>query len=150
MTGIFGVVGEDIEEFVAAQDELRAKFGNPVTFRIPTTPQWPTGTRINPDTGRPYDSTLVRENAEFTEITVTALVIEKQGSPLRPQTSEQFSALGQLSGMDIILDLSDEDNTATIEASEFHVLEQDYHLEERKPFALGGRIYRYLVYGMEN
>lgn len=140
----------DIDEFIATQDELRAVFGSPCVFRAPTVPAWPVGTKINPDTDLPYDSTLVQTNPEFVETEITVLVILKQGSPLRPQADTHWDQVGLLSGMDIILDVSNEDYAGTVvDASEFRVNGLTYDVMEAKPFSLDGKLYRFLVYGQE-
>ncbi|MDQ2876517.1 MAG: hypothetical protein M3Y33_17640, partial [Actinomycetota bacterium] len=82
-------------------------------------------------------------------VTLRVLVILKQGSPLRPQADTQFSQAGELSGMDIILDVDAEDYPSVQDASEFLVNLKTYRVEEWKPFGLGPTLYRYLLYGME-
>lgn len=139
----------DIPGFVAATKRLRAEAGQQVVFSVPTVPTWPTGTRLNPDTDEPYDVMVVRANAAFTTVTLRVLVILKQGSPLRPQADTQFSQAGELSGMDIILDVDAEDYPSVQDASEFLVNLKTYRVEEWKPFGLGPTLYRYLLYGME-
>lgn len=135
--------------FLGAQASLRDQLGAPVSFKVPVAPAWPGGTKINPDTGEPYDATIKRTNAPFTEVVKTALIILKQGSPLRPQSDTQTVALGEMSGMDIIIDLDAGDYAAVKDASEMIVAGLEYRIREFKPFSLGGSIYRYLVYGME-
>lgn len=134
--------------FFAATRRLRTEFGSPCVFHVPVAPTWPGGTKINPDTGRPYDATAVRLNAAFTDVTKTVLIILKQGSPLRPQADANFAEAGLMSGMDIILDLDALDKTDVGAASEFTIGTVDYKLEEFKPFELGGTLYRWLIYGM--
>lgn len=146
----FPTMGADIAQFVAAQNELRTTAGSTASFGVPTAPQWPDGTAINPDTNEPYDATVVPVNAPYDLIDVTVLVIEKQGSPLRPQADQGWSASGLREGMDIILDVSQADYDTTVaNASMFTIMEQDYSIEEAKPFSLGDQVYRYLVYGAE-
>jgi hypothetical protein len=144
-----GIVTPDLAGFFAATRQHRAAFGSPCVFHVPVVAAWPGGTKINPDTGRPYDATAVRTNAGFTDITKTVNIILKQGSPLRPQADAQFEEAGMLSGMDIILDLDAADYAAVQGAVEFTIVTLNYKLEEFKPFELGGTMYRYLVYGME-
>lgn len=139
----------DIAGFRAAAKQLRAQFGSPCLFSIPVAATWPGGTKINADTGRPYDATVVRTNAAFTTTTKTVLIIMKQGSPLRPQPDATFAEPGLMSGMDIILDLDNDDYAAVQNASEFTIDTLDYKVEEFKPFGLAGQLYRWLVYGMQ-
>lgn len=139
----------DITGFIAAQDQLREDLGAPVTFRIPQDPVWPAGTKINPDTGEPYSAMVQRTNAEFAEMEVKALIIAKQGSPMRPQADTHFEQAGLLGGMDIILDVAITGYEQVSAASQFQVNGEDFALEEWKPFSLGGVLYRYLAYGLE-
>jgi hypothetical protein len=137
----------DIAGFIEAQANLRVVGGAPVIFKVPTAPTWPEGTKINPITGLPYDATVKQENAAWTEVTKTCLVILKQGSPLRPQSDTDVVALGEVSGMDIILDIAQSDYEDVETAKEMHVNGLDYSIREAKPFSLGGQVYRQLVYG---
>lgn len=151
MTGFnLTIPAAEIAAFRSTQDQLRQQAGTVAMFGVPTTPQWPAGTKINPDTGAPYDATVVPENAAYEQTPVTVLVIEKQGSPLRPQADPSFTPSGLREGMDIILDVAVADYEATVaNASMFTVLGADYNIVEAKPFSLGGQTYRYLVYGQE-
>lgn len=139
----------DVGGFVEAQANLRETFGAPVTFKVPVTKEWPEGTKINPDTELPYDATIQPTSAEFTEIIKTCLVILKQGSPLRPQADTHVVAAGEMSGMDIIIDIADMDKGAVEDASQMTVQGLDYRVEEFKPFSLSGGRYRWLIYGMQ-
>lgn len=146
------LIAQDVEAFIAAQDQLRAELGSEAQFGVPTTPQWPPGTAINPDTDMPYDATLVPVNDEYQTVAVTVLVIEKKGSPLRaqPDPTNVQSASGLREGMDIILDVAAADYVATVAgATMFAVMGQNFSIVERKPFTIAGRTYRWLVYGGE-
>jgi hypothetical protein len=142
-------VTPDITGFQTEARNLRENFGSPVTFHVPQAPTWPAGTRINPDTGKPYSPMVEQTNAEFADVVKTALVILKQGSPLRPQADSHWDEVGLMSGMDIILDVDSDDYADIEDATEFTIFELRYTVEEFKPFGLAGQLYRYLVYGME-
>lgn len=139
----------NVTAFVEADKRLREKLGAKITFMVPVAPTWPEGTKINPDTDEPYDPTIERTNDPFTEVVKTCLIILKQGSPLRPQADTMQAASGEMSGMDIILDLGDYDYADVVDASEMNVNGFAYRVREFKPFSLGEIIYRYLVYGQE-
>lgn len=139
----------NIEGFAAAQDNLRAHLGQLVTFKVPVAPTWPEGTKINPDTDEPYDATIKRTDGGFTTVVKRVLVIIKQASPLRPQSDTKNEPSGEMSGMDITLDVSAADFADIANASEMVVNSLSYRIREVKPFGLGDVIYRYLVYGME-
>ncbi len=135
--------------FVEADKNLREKLGTNITFKVPVAPVWPEHIKINPDTGEPYDPTIERTNDPFTEVVKKCLVILKQGSPLRPQADTMQAASGEMSGMDIILDLGSYDYADVVDASEMTVNGFAYRMREFKAFSLGETIYRYLVYGQE-
>lgn len=137
----------DITGFIEAQDNLRVATGGTVTFKVPQVPTWPEGTKINPDTGLPYDATILPATADFTTVVKTCGIIKKQASPLRPQPDTVSSPIGLESGMDIILDMAESDYADVEEAFEFAVETLDYKLVEAKPFSLGGTRYRWLIYG---
>lgn len=137
----------DITGFVNAQANLRRGTGAQITFKVPVVPTWPGGTKINPITGEPYDSLAKRTNSGWTDVVKTCGIILKQGSPLRPQSDTEIVALGEMSGMDIILDLAESDYPDVEGAKEMSVHGLDYSIREFKPFGLGSVIYRRLVYG---
>lgn len=139
----------DTAAFIEAQRELRKNLGTPATFQVPVAPVWPEGTKLNPDTNLPYDAAVKRANAPYTDIVKTVLIILKQGSPMRPQADTLWSEVGDATGMDIILDVAAEDYPELGEASEVIVNGLRYKIEEQKPFAIGGTVYRYLFYGKE-
>lgn len=139
----------NVEGFVNAQADLRARLGSPVVFKVPVVPTWPGGTKLNPTTGEPYDATIKRTNPPFTEITKTCLVILKQASPLRPQSDSQQEPTGEMSGMDIIIDIADADYADVENASEMVVNGLTYRVREAKPIGLAAERYRRLIYGME-
>jgi hypothetical protein len=139
----------DTAGFIAADKAMRSQFGNPIIFSVPTEPQWPSGTRINPDTNEPYSAMVVQQNVAFTFVTVVCSVILKQGSPLRPQADTEFEPSGLMMGMDIILDVDADDFPVVQDASEFAYAARNYKVEETKPFAIANVTYRWLVYGKE-
>jgi hypothetical protein len=143
------LIAPDINLFIEAQEELREKLGAEVTFKVPVAQTWPEGAKINPTTQQPYDPTILPTSDPFTEIVKRCLVIIKQASPLRPQADTQAAASGEMSGMDIILDVAQADYEEVEEASEMIVNDLEYRVREVKPISVGGILYRYLIYGQE-
>jgi hypothetical protein len=144
----FVVPATELTDFQDAQDTLRAQLGAQVTFGTPTAPQWPVGTAINPDTSKPFDPTVVQTNSDFTYATITCLIIEKKGSPLRPNADPYFEQSGARSGMDIILDVAAVDyRAAVVNATVFTVNGESFDISEARPFSVGAIVYRWLVYG---
>src|SRR4051812_43827116 len=57
---------------------LRGTLGTDATFLIPPEATWPTGTPLDPETGRPYDPFLEPENPEEpTEVTVRVSFVHR-------------------------------------------------------------------------
>lgn len=139
----------DVTGFVNAQAGLRSQLGLEVVFKVPIAEVWPGGTKINPDTGEPYDPTIKPTSDPFTELTKRCLVILKQASPLRPQSDSENEASGEMSGMDIIVDIAETDYAEVEDATEMIVNELNYRIRETKPFALADTRYRRLIYGQE-
>lgn len=139
----------DIAGYIAADKRLRSRFGVTTVFSVPTVPQWPSGTRINPDTNEPYSAMVVRENEAFTVVSVVCLVILKEASVTRPQADTRFTEPGLMSGMDIILDVDADDFPVVQAATEFAYAGRNYKVEEQKPFAMANITYRWLIYGEE-
>lgn len=143
------MLAPSVDTFIERQAYLRETTGSPVVFKIPVAAVWPGGTKLNPTTGEPYDATIKPTSAAFTDVTKTVGIILKQGSPLRPQPDTQFSAAGEMSGMDIILDVAESDYPDVEAATEIVANGLTYRVEEAKPFSIHGIIYRRLIYGEE-
>ena len=144
--GVVNFYSQDATDFIAAADALRADFGTVAQFGVPTTPQWPPGTAINPDTGAPYDATVVQVNPEFVLTPITVLLIELH----RPRPDKGWSESGLREGMDIALDVAAADYDAVVsQATSFEVMGKSYNVEEGKPFSIANQTYRWLVYGSE-
>jgi hypothetical protein len=139
----------NVDGFIAAQANMRGLLGAEVTFKVPVAQVWPEGAKINPTTLQPYDPTILPTSDPFTEIVERCLVIIKQASPLRPQADTQAAASGEMSGMDIILDVAQADYEEVEDASEMTVNGLEYRVREVKPISVGGILYRYLIYGQE-
>lgn len=146
---ILPMMDGDVQDFIEAQDELRSSLGVAVEFGVPTVPQWPAGTKVNPDTGEPYDATVVQANEEFEWTPVVALVIEREGTPGRARPDAVYSEAGLRQDMDIVLDCATADYDIISQASTFRALGKDYQAEGVRPYEIAGTTYRYLVFGAE-
>jgi hypothetical protein len=51
-------VEPDLAGFAAAQERHRELFGEDVLFLFAATEEWPAGTPLDPESGRPYDPTV--------------------------------------------------------------------------------------------
>jgi len=139
----------NVAGFIDAQAGLRSEMGAQVTFHVPIEPTWPPGTKINPITDLPYDATIKPTSAHYKDVVKTCLLILKQASPLRPQANTDVTAAGEMSGMDIIIDMAYEDYAEIKTADRMVVNGLTYEIRETKPFSLANKPYRYLLYGQE-
>lgn len=70
--------GPDMSGFAEAQSRLRVALGMDVTFRIPQAPVWPAGTQLDPETGEPYDPTVVpTSGGGWDDVIVRAVPIQR-------------------------------------------------------------------------
>lgn len=144
------VIAPDGAGFREAQDGLREQLGITVTFQIPEIATWPEGTKVNPDTGLPYDATIQPESGGgFTDVDKTVLPIFKQASPLRPQSDTSTQPVGEMSGMDLDVDVSTKDHEDVREATQMIVNGSTFRIDEWKAFSLGAGagVYRWIAYG---
>lgn len=139
----------NIAGFKDAMSRLRQATGSPCTFHVPQTPVWPTGTKVDPHTGRPYDPTIKADSGSgYDDVVKTCGVIFKDASRLRPGADTRFEAGGEFSGMDAILDLDVSDYPDVEGAVRVSVFGMELKIEEWKP---GGLVTqdRWLVYCQE-
>lgn len=66
----------NLDGFREAQDRLRRVMGTDVIFRVPVDPVWPAGTRLDPQTQRPYDPTVQPQSGGgYTTVTKRVMVV---------------------------------------------------------------------------
>lgn len=66
----------DIAGFKAAQDRLREVLGRAVLFHLPVPPQYAPDVQLDPETGEPYDPTVVPiSGGGTTDVAITAGVV---------------------------------------------------------------------------
>lgn len=71
--------GPDLQGFRDAQARLNAALGTVVEFLAPIATQWPPGTKLDPETGRPLDPTIKPTGGGgFSEVEVRVTVAEPQ------------------------------------------------------------------------
>lgn len=142
------VSGPDIAGFLDAQNRLRDNMGHDVDFMVRVPAVWPEDVALDDD-GSPYDPTVEPLSGGGLEaVTKRVGVIYKQASPMRPGAATRFEPIGEMSGIDLILDVNAADRADIQTAVQVWLNEQRFKIVEWVPGGLG-KIDRYLVYGQE-
>lgn len=136
----------DIQGFRDAMDRGRDVLGQDVTFHVLADPVWPDGTAINPETGRPYDPTVVASSGgDETDVVIRVGVV----SPvLTVAGRDQVEAdvQGVVRTNRAALDVALEQVPNVSDAVAFTVNEIRYVVTDKVLHGLGGAD-RYLVFG---
>lgn len=127
-----------------AMERLNQALGQLVTFKIPEARVWPAGTVVDPETGEPYDPTVVPESGGgVTAVTITATPVFKAIQPEDPI----FQGVGGVRrGSDAAVIVMDYDYVSIVGATEFTLFDVDYRLTELVADGLVD-IDRYIAYG---
>lgn len=131
--------------FIAAQRRLRQKLGQDVTFIVPGAATYPPGTRLDPETGRPFDAFLEATGGGATEVVVRASIVSRpligdpndhlRGTPIGPFASDQVAFL------------VDADDFEPIRgATEARVMGTTFRITDKRPDGIGG-LQRWVVFG---
>lgn len=81
-------VGPNLEGFADAQAALREALGVDAVFLIASEPEWPPGTPLDPETGKPYDPFLEPIDPEVdTEVTVRCSFVHRPLQGIDPAQS---------------------------------------------------------------
>lgn len=65
----------DLDGFRDASVRLRAAMGRPLWYLTPTPTTWPEGTALDPESGQPYDPTIVPLASGFSSASAQTLVV---------------------------------------------------------------------------
>lgn len=136
----------DIAGFVDAQERLRESLGNDVTFKIPQEKVWPDGVQLDPETGEPYDPTVVPvSGADFDEVERKVTVVFR---PIHPNVEDPVDdqPAGVMHRESAAL-IASPAVYADIEDAAFFVLNgMEYRVTSIDPDGIVG-IDRYIVFG---
>lgn len=120
----------DFAGFEDAQVRLRAGFGRTVEFFAPTPTTYPAGTRLDPETGRPFDPAIRPLSSGFTQATASGNIVNRPIGPGKRGLGggREATALGLLTDADKVVILGSGDTgaasgatLATIDGEEFKV-----------------------------
>jgi hypothetical protein len=132
------------EEFADAMATLNTHFGTVVEFQLPgASGVYPSGTTLDPETGRPYDPTIKPTGASGA--TASARVGVYFGTTNEDADDSALGILGDAEGM---VDVRAEDYDTENLAFATHVIVRNvrYKIVNWRPDGMGDAIQRYLGY----
>lgn len=135
----------DTDGFVAAQRRLLTDLGGPVVFRVPQPATYAPEVALNPETGQPYDPTVVpTSGGDFAEVVVTGTATPVRALALDDAQTEPVGIL-PAGDMAVLIDSADEPSIDG--ATEFVVREQRYRITSMVGKGMRGVTYQYAVFG---
>jgi hypothetical protein len=135
----------DLAGFADAQRRLRNEFAEEVTFFYPEQSEWPAGTPLDPETGEPYDPTVVPITASAASAAVRCNVGFYSTVAQRGEQADNSPA-GTLDKTHVLLIADITAASAIAPAVEFDVRDTLFRIEAQKPDGIGA-LQRYLVWG---
>ena len=136
----------DLAGFADAQERLRGGFGEVVTFRSEEVAAYPPGTPLDPETGRPYDVTIVPTASAASAWTARANVTFRAINRAGIGGDANPLAAGLMDESHVMLICSSAAASAAASAVEFDVRGDTYKITSTK-FDGVGAVQRHLVYG---
>lgn len=144
------VVDPDLPGFREAQVLLRQKFGEDVPFFTPTETKYPSGTPLDPESGLPYDPTVLPEASGFASASVRASVVFRPIQGLGD--SAKTTPIGDIEEGRVVVMVSPEDfeEEDLEDATELEVHGERYRIKQTEYDQLGdGPAHRVIVHGEE-
>lgn len=135
--------------FADAQERLRDKLGLDITFYWPLAMTWPAGTQLNPETGRPFNPTVVPTASGEASASVRCSVIHRPFGLSRTGIEDQqtTTAVGMLSDENVGLIVKNEALWVSASAAtEFEYLGERFEIRDTPRDTLGS-VTRQLVVG---
>lgn len=144
-------VEPDVAGFANAQVFLREKLGRDVPFFTPTATVYPSGTAMDPETGRPYDPAILPEASGFTSAVVRCSVVNRpmglSRRGLDDDTRQTAAGILESREANLIVTPADyEDNNLDL-ATRVRLFDEEYEILQAEQDAVGpGAVQRYIVY----
>lgn len=133
----------DLAGFRDAQDRLRDHFGSIVTMLGDVQVSFPPGTRLDPQTGRPYDPTVEPSSSAQATSVVKANVAYR---PMAGDPSEP-AAIGWVDTAEVMLNLASAAASAASGANAFLIRDERYQVVANHFDGIGDAPDRYLIFG---
>lgn len=117
--------------FQDAQRRLRAETGIDATFHIPVAPTWPGGTKLDPETGRPYDPVVQpTTGGGFSDVT------KKVGKAVGTLNDDNDTPIGIMADAEGVLMVDVDDVASVGTATEVTVSNVRYKITQKRPRGL--------------
>lgn len=137
----------DLAGFVEAQNRLRGQVGMDVIFEIPVAAVYPVGTALDPESGEPYDPTVVPESGGgTTEVTVRASTVFR---PIRTGGEDfvEAGAAGVTRDRSAAVDVAIGDFPQIAGATHFTISDMRFRITEEIPDGMTAAPDRRIIYG---
>lgn len=139
-------VRPDLAGFVDAQNRKRELIGEDITLLFPPSLDWPPGTPLDPQTGRPYDPMVEPVASAQASAVVRAGVAFRAVNRAGIGGETDVAALGYLDNSHIMLNLPLACAAVASGAQDFIAREERYKITATKEDGIG-IVARVLVYG---
>lgn len=140
------MVQPDLAGFADAQERLRGGFGELVTFRSAPSETYPPGTPLDPETGKPYDVTIVPTASGASEWIVRCDVAFRAINRAGIGGDSNPTPVGLFEESHVLLIANSAAASAAASAVEFSVRGDTFKITSRK-FDGVGAVQRHLTYG---
>lgn len=138
--------GPDLAGFAAAQQELRDQFGEPVVFLGEASVTFPPGTPLDPETGTPYDPTIVASSSVAASAGVLCNIVFRAVNRAGVGGETDFAAPGIVEQNHIMCIAPSGAASAIVGSVSFLAREELYQVTATK-FDGVGELQRILAYG---
>jgi len=133
-----GSAGPDLDGFRGASVRLRADMGRDLLYLTPTETTWPSGAVIDPQSGVPYDPTLVPLASGFSSASVNTLVVLPGATDKAAKEIE--AAIGRIEegGAALVIGREDWDENALEAATLVVIYDDEWELADARFDSVGG------------
>jgi hypothetical protein len=140
----------DLTGYREAQVALVAQLGSDVPFFTPSAVTWPAEAILDPETGEPYDPTVVPTSSGFTSASVRCgIAVRPIGLSRRGVADDEgWTALGKFEDGEgvLLVPIADFEDNDLDEATEAEIYNERYEVTQTDEDGLGDENHRMLVY----
>lgn len=128
----------DLDGFRDASVRLRGAMGRPLWYMTPTATTWPPGTALNPESGQPYDPTIVPLASGFTSASAQTLVVLPGATDRAAKEIE--TAIGSIEDGEaaLVIAAKDWENLSLEDATGVVIYGDDWELADARFDSVGG------------
>lgn len=128
----------DLDGFRDASVRLRASMGRPLWYLTPMATTWPEGTALDPQSGQPYDPTIVPLASGFSSASAQTLVVLPGGGDRVAKEVE--AAIGQIEegAAALVIAADDWKNLSLEDATGVRIYEDTWEIADARFDSVGG------------